>query len=246
MPLFLVGLGGRGVPPLVVPDDLAAGPDLGDAPPPAEHRGAPLVQRPAHLLGRDLRLNAACVALVRKYFTSAVDSSMATTRVCSPSATHTAAAARQKEARTVRWASRCRRPDVASAGVSRWSARRAGPSARSRTVKLTATSATSPGIGRRPGCRPPGTVGGPRPTTSAGTGRRPAGSGRCPSPPRCERSRSRCRSCRRTRGTAAAPRACGRPTGGNSSRPPPRPSRAGRPATPPSTPARFCWRVSRA
>src|SRR3954470_16285262 len=56
MPLFLVGLRGLGVPPLVVPDDLAAVPDLGDAPPPAEHRPAPLVQRPAHLLGRHLRV----------------------------------------------------------------------------------------------------------------------------------------------------------------------------------------------
>src|SRR5215212_11919086 len=54
MPLFLVGLRGLGVPPLVVPDDLAAVPDLGDAPPPAEHRPAPLVQRPAHLLRRHL------------------------------------------------------------------------------------------------------------------------------------------------------------------------------------------------
>src|SRR4051794_31282113 len=52
MPLFLVGFGGLGVPPLVVLDDLAAVPDRGDAPPPAEHRPAPLVQRPAHLLGR--------------------------------------------------------------------------------------------------------------------------------------------------------------------------------------------------
>src|SRR3954470_19931803 len=56
MPLFLVGLGGLGVPPLVVLDDLAAVPDLGHAAPPPEHRRAPLVQRPAHLLGRHLRV----------------------------------------------------------------------------------------------------------------------------------------------------------------------------------------------
>ncbi len=56
MPLFLVGLGGLGVPPLVVADDVAGVPHLGDAPPPAEHRPAPLVQRPAHLLGRHLRV----------------------------------------------------------------------------------------------------------------------------------------------------------------------------------------------
>src|SRR3954470_17378239 len=62
MPLFLVGLRGLGVPPLVVPDDLAAVPDLGDAPPPAEHRPAPLVQRPAHLLGGHLRVFPPAVA----------------------------------------------------------------------------------------------------------------------------------------------------------------------------------------
>src|SRR3954452_13005734 len=56
MPLFLVGLCGLGVPPLVVLDDRAAVPDFGDAPPPAEHRRTPLVQRPAHLLGRHLRV----------------------------------------------------------------------------------------------------------------------------------------------------------------------------------------------
>src|SRR6478752_6366065 len=56
MPLFLVGLGGLSVPPLVVPDDLAGVPGLGHAPPPAEHRRAPLVQRPAHLLRRHLRV----------------------------------------------------------------------------------------------------------------------------------------------------------------------------------------------
>src|SRR5439155_199768 len=54
MPPFLVGFGGLSVPPLVVPDDLAGVTQLGDAPPPAEHRPAPLVQRPAHLLGRHL------------------------------------------------------------------------------------------------------------------------------------------------------------------------------------------------
>src|SRR5688572_30501466 len=56
MPLFLVGLGGLGVPPLVVADDGAGVPHLGDAPPPAEHDRAPLVQRPAHLLGRYVRV----------------------------------------------------------------------------------------------------------------------------------------------------------------------------------------------
>src|SRR3954469_19339706 len=62
MPLLLVGLGGLGVPPLVVPDDLACVPPLGHAPPPAEHRPAPLVQRPAHLLGRHLRVFPPAVA----------------------------------------------------------------------------------------------------------------------------------------------------------------------------------------
>src|SRR6187397_787012 len=56
MPLFLVGLGGLSVPPLMVADDLAGMPDLGHAPPPAEHDRAPLVERPAHLLGRHLRV----------------------------------------------------------------------------------------------------------------------------------------------------------------------------------------------
>src|SRR3954469_18765253 len=56
MPLFLVGLGGPGVPLLVVADDVAGVPDLGHAPPPAEHRRTPPVQRPAHLLGRHLRV----------------------------------------------------------------------------------------------------------------------------------------------------------------------------------------------
>src|SRR4051794_35308796 len=50
MPLLLVGLGGLSVPPLVVPDDVAGVLHLGDAPPPAEYRPAPLVQRPAYLL----------------------------------------------------------------------------------------------------------------------------------------------------------------------------------------------------
>ena len=69
---------------------------------------------------------------------------MATTRVCSRPATHTVAVvARQNESRTVRWASRCRRRPSASAGVSRSSARRAGPPALSRTAKLTGTSATN-------------------------------------------------------------------------------------------------------
>src|SRR6476620_10913735 len=56
MPLLLVGLGGLSVPPLMVADDLAGMPDLGHAPPSAEHDRAPLVQRPAHLLGRHLRV----------------------------------------------------------------------------------------------------------------------------------------------------------------------------------------------
>src|SRR5215204_6014175 len=56
MPLFLVGLGGLGVPLLVVADHLAGVPHLGHAPPPAEHRPASLVQRPAYLLGRHLRV----------------------------------------------------------------------------------------------------------------------------------------------------------------------------------------------
>src|SRR3954469_1200396 len=54
MPLFLVSLGGLRIPPLVVADDLAGVPHLGHAPPSAEHRPAPLVQRPAHLLRGDL------------------------------------------------------------------------------------------------------------------------------------------------------------------------------------------------
>src|SRR4051812_520596 len=54
MPLFLVGLGGLGVASLVVADDLAGVPHLGDGPPAAEHHPAPLVQRPAYLLGRHL------------------------------------------------------------------------------------------------------------------------------------------------------------------------------------------------
>src|SRR4051794_28447117 len=56
MPLSLVGLGGPGVPLLVVADHVARVPDVGDAPPPAEYRPAPLVQRPAHLLGRHRRI----------------------------------------------------------------------------------------------------------------------------------------------------------------------------------------------
>src|SRR3954467_13421893 len=56
MSLFLVGFGGLSVPLLVVADDLAGVPGLGHAPPPAEHRRAPPVQRPAHLLGRHLRV----------------------------------------------------------------------------------------------------------------------------------------------------------------------------------------------
>src|SRR3954471_22641941 len=56
MSLFLVGLGGLSVPPLMVADDLAGVPDLGHAPPTTEHDHAPLVQRPAHLLGRHLRV----------------------------------------------------------------------------------------------------------------------------------------------------------------------------------------------
>src|SRR5688500_2225176 len=56
MPLLLVGLGGLGIPPLVVPNDVAGVPQLGDAPPPPEHRRAPLVQRPAHLLRRHPRV----------------------------------------------------------------------------------------------------------------------------------------------------------------------------------------------
>src|SRR3954469_16781125 len=56
MPLFLVSLGGLRIPPLVVADDLAGVPHLRDAPPAAEHRPAPLVQRPAHLLGRHPRV----------------------------------------------------------------------------------------------------------------------------------------------------------------------------------------------
>src|SRR5215212_6435428 len=54
MPLFLVGLGGLGVPLLVVADDVAGVPHLGHAPPPAEHDRAPVVQSPAHLLRRHL------------------------------------------------------------------------------------------------------------------------------------------------------------------------------------------------
>src|SRR4051812_46372368 len=56
MPLLLVGLGGLSVPPLVIPDDLAGVPNLCDAPAPAEHRPAPLVERPAHLLRGHLRV----------------------------------------------------------------------------------------------------------------------------------------------------------------------------------------------
>src|SRR5215210_5273332 len=56
MPLFLVRLGGLRVPPLVVADDIAGVTHLGNTPPPAEHRPAPLVQRPAHLLGRHRRV----------------------------------------------------------------------------------------------------------------------------------------------------------------------------------------------
>src|SRR3954467_12239109 len=56
MSLFLVGFGGLSVPLLVVADDVAGVPGLGHAPPPAEHRRAPPVQRPAHLLGRHLRV----------------------------------------------------------------------------------------------------------------------------------------------------------------------------------------------
>src|SRR5947209_20539266 len=56
MPLFLVRLGGLGVPLLVVSDDVAGVPDLGRAASPAEHRRTPPVQRPAHLLGRHPRV----------------------------------------------------------------------------------------------------------------------------------------------------------------------------------------------
>src|SRR5829696_8215118 len=54
MPLFLVRPGGLGVAPLVVSDDLAGVPHLGDGAPAAEHARAPVVQCPAHLLGRHL------------------------------------------------------------------------------------------------------------------------------------------------------------------------------------------------
>src|SRR3954454_16721401 len=54
MPLFLVGPGGLGVPLLVVADDAAGVPHLGHPSPPTEHDRAPVVQRPAHLLGRHL------------------------------------------------------------------------------------------------------------------------------------------------------------------------------------------------
>src|SRR5947209_6071244 len=64
MPLFPVGLGGLGVAPLMVADDFAGVPHLGDAAPPSEHRPAPLVQRPAHLFRRHRRIfppaGAAC------------------------------------------------------------------------------------------------------------------------------------------------------------------------------------------
>src|SRR5687767_13973825 len=62
MPLFFVGLGGLSIPPMVVADDLAGVPDLGHAPPPAEHRPAPLVQYLARLLGRHPRVFPPVVA----------------------------------------------------------------------------------------------------------------------------------------------------------------------------------------
>src|ERR1700761_7042517 len=54
MPLLLVGLGGLGVPSLVVLDDVAGVPRFGHTAPAPERHVAPLVQRPAHLLGRHL------------------------------------------------------------------------------------------------------------------------------------------------------------------------------------------------
>src|SRR5215469_8809235 len=56
MPPFLVGLRGLLVAPLVVVDDRTGVAYLRAAPPPAEHRRAPLVQRPAHLLRRHTRV----------------------------------------------------------------------------------------------------------------------------------------------------------------------------------------------
>src|SRR5262249_22071237 len=51
-----VGLRGLLVAPLVVADDRTGVAYLRAAPPPAEHRRAPLVQRPAHLLRRHPRV----------------------------------------------------------------------------------------------------------------------------------------------------------------------------------------------
>src|SRR6476646_1825714 len=62
MPLFLVRPGGLCVPLLVVPDDGAGVPHLGDAPPPAERDRAPHVQSPAHLLGRHLGVSPPAAA----------------------------------------------------------------------------------------------------------------------------------------------------------------------------------------
>src|SRR5262245_51564925 len=62
MPLLLVRLGGLSVSPLVIPDDVAGMPDLGDAPPPTEHGPASLVQGPAHLLRGHLRVFPPAVA----------------------------------------------------------------------------------------------------------------------------------------------------------------------------------------
>src|SRR5262245_43955979 len=56
MPLFLVGLCGLLVAPLVVAKDLAQMPPLGNLPTTTQQRRAALVQRPAHLLRRHTRI----------------------------------------------------------------------------------------------------------------------------------------------------------------------------------------------
>ena len=56
MPSFFVSLGGGGVTPLVITDDLARVPELRDAPPSPKQRPAAMVQRPADLLRRQLRV----------------------------------------------------------------------------------------------------------------------------------------------------------------------------------------------